>query len=430
MVSITDDDVPQVKVSFAQASYTAAEGGTVEVTVTLDADPERTVVVPITHTPQDGADSSDYSGAPANVTFVSGDTSEDFTITLADDTVDDDDESVLLGFGTLPDRVSEGTTAEATLSITDDDLAGDRLVSLVVAPRDIDGFDPKVTKYMVGVASTVSQATITATPAQPDSTVAINGASVTAGSAHAVDLSVGLNTFLVVVTSADNDQTTYTVHIGRGTTEQGGWKAGDDLDTLRSAGNTEPNGIWSNGTTIWISDVSNAKLYAYSQAGGARDAGKDIALNGVILAPTGIWSDGTTIWVIGPVEETVFAYTLSSSAELRAAISASAVTSCCPWICGPMASPCGSSTRMATSCTPTPFPVARAPRVKTSTWPAKTLRPAASGPTGLPFGSLISTTASSTLTTSQANGLRATTLICTHATLTLAPSGETATPSG
>ena len=37
MVSITDDDVPSVTVSFEP--YTVAEGGTVEVTVTLDPDP-------------------------------------------------------------------------------------------------------------------------------------------------------------------------------------------------------------------------------------------------------------------------------------------------------------------------------------------------------------------------------------------------------
>ena len=51
----------------------------------------------------------------------------------------------------------------------------DRLMSLVVAPKDIDGFDPEVTGYMVGVASTVTQATITATPHRPDDTVTIDG---------------------------------------------------------------------------------------------------------------------------------------------------------------------------------------------------------------------------------------------------------------
>ena len=317
VVSIDDDDAPtSVAVSWGEVSYTVAEGGTVTVTVELDDDPEKTVTVPIQATGQNGATSSDYSGVPTSVTFNSGDTAKTFSFQAAQDTLDDDGESVKLSFGpTLPTGVTEGAPGTATVSITDDDLAGDRLVSLVVAPKDIDGFDPEVTGYMVGVASTVSRATITATPAQPDSTVTIDGTAVNAGSAHAVDLSAGLNTFEVVVTSADNDQTTYTVYVGRGTTGQGGWKAGDDLDTLRAADNTEPSGIWSNGTTVWIADVSNAKLYAYSQADGARDGDKDIAVNGVIMAPTGVWSDNTTIWVIDPVEMTAFAYTLGSGAR-------------------------------------------------------------------------------------------------------------------
>ena len=38
-VAITDDDDPQVTVSFGAPAYSVAEGGTVEVTVTLDKDP-------------------------------------------------------------------------------------------------------------------------------------------------------------------------------------------------------------------------------------------------------------------------------------------------------------------------------------------------------------------------------------------------------
>ena len=131
-VTITDDDVPSVTVSFGSAAYTVAESddsdttdvteNTVEVTVTLDADPERTVVIPIEKTNQDGATTADYSGVPQSVTFDSGDTSKSFTFTAAHDTVDDDNESVLLAFGTLPDGVSPGTPNQVTVTITDDDV--------------------------------------------------------------------------------------------------------------------------------------------------------------------------------------------------------------------------------------------------------------------------------------------------------------------
>ena len=121
-VSITDDDVPTVTANFELATYTVAEGSTVTVTVTLNADPERTVTIPITKANQDGATSADYSGVPANVTFNRGDTEAEITFAADADSDNDDGERVKLGFGALPTDVSEGTTKETTVSITDDDV--------------------------------------------------------------------------------------------------------------------------------------------------------------------------------------------------------------------------------------------------------------------------------------------------------------------
>ena len=109
--------------SFGQASYSVAEGSTVEVTVTLSADPEREVTVLLSHDPQGNTDSDDYSGVPGSVVFQIGDTEKSFTFTATADDIDDDGESVVLGFGTMPDDVTTaGTTA--TVTITDDDTAG------------------------------------------------------------------------------------------------------------------------------------------------------------------------------------------------------------------------------------------------------------------------------------------------------------------
>ena len=133
-VTITDDDDKPVTVSFAQASYTvdesddtstpAVQENQTTVTLTLDSDPLRTVVIPITVTNQGGATSSDYTGVPASVTFNSGETTKTFTFTATHDTDNDDGESVKLGFGTLPTAVTAGTINEATVSITDDDGTG------------------------------------------------------------------------------------------------------------------------------------------------------------------------------------------------------------------------------------------------------------------------------------------------------------------
>ena len=121
-VSITDDDVPSVIVSFDQSFYSVDEGDMVDVTVTLNADPERTVTIPITATDQGGASGGDYSGVPASIEFNSGDTEKEITFVAASDSENDDGESVKLGFGALPTGVSAGTTNEATVSITDDDV--------------------------------------------------------------------------------------------------------------------------------------------------------------------------------------------------------------------------------------------------------------------------------------------------------------------
>ena len=120
-VTIRDDDDPEVEVEFGSATYSAGEGGTVDVQVTLSADPERTVVIPLDATNREGATSTDYSGVPNSVTFNPGATTTTFTFMATQDTVDDDGESVRLAFGPPPDRVSRGTVDETTVNIRDDD---------------------------------------------------------------------------------------------------------------------------------------------------------------------------------------------------------------------------------------------------------------------------------------------------------------------
>ena len=116
-VMVDDDEDPPVTVSFELGTYSVPEGGSVTVKVQLSTDPQREVVVLLTTTNQGGASSGDYSGVPASVTFQRGDTGQSFTFTAAQDTVVDGGESVKLGFGNLPAKVTAGTTNEATVSI-------------------------------------------------------------------------------------------------------------------------------------------------------------------------------------------------------------------------------------------------------------------------------------------------------------------------
>ena len=121
-VTVTRAGAPAVEVSFGQAAYGAAEGGAAAaVTVGLSADPERAVTVALTASGAGGATAGDWTLAPARVIFSSGETSKTVTVTAIDDAVDDDGESVVLGFAGLPEGVSPGSRITATVSIADND---------------------------------------------------------------------------------------------------------------------------------------------------------------------------------------------------------------------------------------------------------------------------------------------------------------------
>ena len=177
-ITLTDNDDPQVTVSFGAGTYTVSEGGTQSVTVELSADPERTVVIPLTTMNQGGVEDGDYSGVPNEVTFNSGQTSMSFTFTATQDDVDDDDESVRLSFGAMPDaRVTPGATDEATITITDDD---DPFVEVQFAQNS----------YTVPEGGT--QAVTVTLSADPERTVDIPLVATAQGGADITDYSVPL----------------------------------------------------------------------------------------------------------------------------------------------------------------------------------------------------------------------------------------------
>ena len=136
------DNIVDVVAAFEHAMYTAAEGATVTITVTLDTDPERMVSILLTSSGQDGATGDDYSDFPASVSFASGEMSKTFTFTVDSDDVDDDDESVVIGFDTLPTGVTAGTIAETTVNITDDDDPGSWSASNKTRTRSLESDDP------------------------------------------------------------------------------------------------------------------------------------------------------------------------------------------------------------------------------------------------------------------------------------------------
>ena len=73
--------------------------------------------------------------------------------------------------------------------------------------------------------------------------------------------------------------------------------ASKDFNTLSAAGNNGPYGIWSDGATMWVSDNDDGKLYAYKMSDKSRDSSKDYELHSDDDDPIGIWSDIVTMYV-------------------------------------------------------------------------------------------------------------------------------------
>ena len=95
----------------------------------------------------------------------------------------------------------------------------------------------------------------------------------------------------------------------------------EDFTTL-AEGNDRPHGLWSDGTTMWVSQRHNpnlntggpSKIFAYDMATKAHKPTEDFntlvaAGNGV---PTGIWSDGTTMFVADEQDRIIYAYDMAT----------------------------------------------------------------------------------------------------------------------
>ena len=185
VVSITDDDVPTVTVSFEQPSYAVAEGDSVTVKVILSAQPERAVDVLVSATYLHGVGSTDFLGAPTTLNFGANDTEKTINFSATDDSLDDDGEKVRLGFGNLPAQVNPGSISQATVSIDDNDhpqvTVSFGSASYTVAESDDSG-TPNVTENEVSVTIELS--------ADPERTVTIPLTATGQGGATASDYSV------------------------------------------------------------------------------------------------------------------------------------------------------------------------------------------------------------------------------------------------
>ena len=175
------------------------------------------------------------------------------------------------------------------------------LSGITVDGTAITGFAADTTSYRRLVEGDVTQITVAATTTDDNATWEITppADADTGTDGHQVDIAEGVNAITIRVT-ADNgtDTRDYTLNVVRPSTAYFDWKQTEDFNTLAGAGNNSPYGIWSDGTTMWVADVQEGKLYGYNLSTKARDMSKDLdEPDSHISGPRGIWSDGTTMWV-------------------------------------------------------------------------------------------------------------------------------------
>ena len=118
-LTITDNNT---LVTFGASFYTVSEGAAATVLVDLSTVPTAPVTILLTKEHLGGATGTDYSGMPPSVTFTTEQTQRTFTVTATDDSVDDEGESLLLGFGPLPEGFAPGSPATARVILMDNDL--------------------------------------------------------------------------------------------------------------------------------------------------------------------------------------------------------------------------------------------------------------------------------------------------------------------
>ncbi len=74
--------------------------------------------------------------------------------------------------------------------------------------------------------------------------------------------------------------------------------------------NSDPRGLWSNGTTLFAIDDEDHKVYAYKMSDRSRDSDKDLPLGSTNTDPEGLWFDGRILWVADEAYDRLYAYLL------------------------------------------------------------------------------------------------------------------------
>ena len=275
-VTVQDDDQPSV--SFSDATYSVAEGdASATITATLSAAPLVTATVAFGTADDTATAGSDYTAASGTLTFAPGVTSQTFTVSVTDDSTDEDDETVSLTLSD-PANATLGSTDTAALTITDND-------------------DPPTVQFSTSayaVAESVGSATVTATLSAASgltATVAYATSDGTATAGSDYTAASGTLTFAPGVTSR-----TFTVPITDDTTDE----AGETVSLALSGPSNATLGT-TDTATLTIADNESAPTVAFSASTYAvAEGGGSAIITATLSAASGVTatvayatSDGT-----------------------------------------------------------------------------------------------------------------------------------------
>ena len=178
-------------------------------------------------------------------------------------------------------------------------------------------FNSGVMEYDVSVPFATERLTLSAKTLRPHDVLVLPADVDDEKDGVQVDLAVGLNTLEILVENGDTGglpQTrTYKINVTREF-----FTFNDPSKDIDLAFTNGIQGIWANGTTIWVADSGENKLHAYKKSDGSRDSIKDIPLASANSEPRGIWSNGATMWVVEDSEDgKIYAYGLTSRTRLN-----------------------------------------------------------------------------------------------------------------
>ena len=299
---------------FEEPEYIVGESdGTVTVTVSFSDPLDEALTLEFQVSNSTARTGSDYTQATSEVSVDAGVTSATHTINIHDDTKLEPSEQFIVsvtpgdgsdqfdGFGLLETSVVIQDDDTATVAFTEEEVVVNeghwfQLELLVTVPEVDCGVD---FPFAVSVPYLGPAGAIIDGPSSP-SLVSFRGCE----TSRVIDFRAGddaggsgvefrlQSTLFSDSRISAGEPSTVTVRILD--TDPFARNPSQDFNNL---GFSNPNGIWSDGRTMWVASPSDDTFYAYYLTTKARDADKDFdnlaANNG---DPQAIWSDGETMW--------------------------------------------------------------------------------------------------------------------------------------